>query len=492
MRRARGIAFLLAMAACLVVPAAFAEDAAVEVVASEESSDTAVEDEGDDPAAKKDEGDDDHGLALSDEPIPMLLDDELPPRTKPLLELGNPFLGTGAIEKGWELPTGAIWDPSFYVFGRYRTSLNYVSRSGVADDLLENPHRLDLFGNLQLSGTERVLFGVSPLHEEGQFSTYTISPDEQSGWTGHENFEITNIFFEGDFGEIFPKLDPHDRKPYDIGFSIGRQPIDFQDGMMFNDAIDSIGISRNNIFGPAFSNLRTTFIFGWGDIHRNNNVEDPNARVYAILTEADTRLSIIETDLAYVDSDLVGGGDGLYLGIGAVQRIGRWNTTIRVNGSHALDEESAAVSDGVLLFGELSTAPRGTHDVVYMNAFLGIDKYSSAARAPTAGGPLGRTGILFAAVGLGRFPPALGNRADDSFGAAVGYQKFIGPLAKSQLVVELGGRDSTKDGPGAVAVGTRYQRKLGVRYLLQVDGYVSASDGRGPNWGLRTELAVSF
>ena len=53
-------------------------------------------------------------------------------------------------------------------------------------------------------------------------------------------------------------------------------------------------------------------------------------------------------------------------------------------------------------------------------------------------------------------------------------------------------RESTASGPGAVAIGGRYQKKLGRRYLLQFDGYVSGQETQGPKWGLRSEIQVRF
>jgi hypothetical protein len=445
-----------------------------------------------DPADEEQRSGDPHfGLGLSEEVIPMLLEQDLPRRTAPLLELGPPLLGPGKLGEGIELPTGAVWSPALWIFGAYRTSVNYIT-GGDSEDILEWPHRLDLIFNLQLSGTERLVFNLQPLHRDGRFTGYTHRPDSRSGWQWESQLEVGTLFFEGELGEIFPRLDPTDRKGLDIGFAFGRQLIEFQDGIMFNDQIDSIGITRNSLTLPGVSNLRVTALFGWGDLHRDDNREDSGATVWALLSELDTRYSTIEVDLAYVDGDARpdSGGDGLYWGIGSTQRFGFFNTTFRVNGSHALDQESAAVSNGTLLFAEVSRHPRGTHDLVYVNAFWGIDRYSSAARSPTAGGPLGRTGLLFAAVGLGRFRPALGNRADDSYGAAIGYQRFWDG-ARTQLVLEAGARRSD-NGNDAAAAGFRLQRKLGRRYLLQLDGYVTEPQGGSSLFGLRTELMVRF
>ena len=60
---------------------------------------------------------------LSDEPISYRGDNELPLPTPPIFELGDVFLRPGNIKPGFELPTGAVWQPRFWVFGTIRSSL---------------------------------------------------------------------------------------------------------------------------------------------------------------------------------------------------------------------------------------------------------------------------------------------------------------------------------------------------------------------------------
>ena len=54
--------------------------------------------------------------------------EHFPKRPKPILELGDDFLGPGNIGKGWELATGAVWQPSVVVFGTYRTAMQPIGR----------------------------------------------------------------------------------------------------------------------------------------------------------------------------------------------------------------------------------------------------------------------------------------------------------------------------------------------------------------------------
>jgi hypothetical protein len=429
--------------------------------------------------------------ALSTKPLPYLSDKGLPARPAPLLEIGPKFLGTGNISKGFELPTGAVWQPALWVFGDLRTGIDYFD-NGKDDPIFEWANRLDLFANLRLSGTERLLVGISPLRSDNEFSGYTFKPNSADGWDDATNLDITTLFFEGDFGEIFPNLDPKDTGAYDVGFAIGRQPLFFQEGIMLNDTVDAIAITRDTVILPNIIDWRFTGLFGWNNVNRDDNIEDENALLFGLFTEADLRPSTVDLDFAYVSTDNGSGGDGVYVGVSSVQRLGFFNTTFLANLSVALEDQTAAVSNGGLLVAEVSrTLPHG-HDVVYGNAYWGIEEYSSAARDPTAGGPLGQVGILYAAVGLGRYGAALSNRADDSVGAAIGYQKFFN-RDRTQLIFELGGRLATDKGrTDAAAFGTRVQQAIGNRAQIQLDGFVSERENADTGLGLRTELLVRF
>ena len=439
--------------------------------------------------------------ALSNKPIPMVTEvdvvkvnppaDEVGPRTPPIVEIGPEFLNTGNIEPGIEMPTGAIWSPSLWVFGDYRTGIGYFNAPG-RPTTSEWSHRLDLFFNLQLSPTERILLGVQPLHRRGEFTSVVIKPDGRDSEFKF-NRHVETLFFEGEFGEIFPRLAPNDNEGLDFGFSVGRQQVFFQEGMMFNDVIDAVALTRDTIVLPGLSpDMRATLLFGWANVQRDNNVLDKDAYVFGLFTETDFLKSTVNVDAAYVESSDNNGGDGGFLGISAIQRIGHYNTAFRANGSVSFDRDSTVVDDGVLLFAEVSRTMTGSENIFYLNAFWGIENYSSAARAATTGGPLGQTGILYAAVGLGTYGAALGNRADDAFGFALGHQWFFN-RERTNFILEVGGRRDTA-GPNTVsgAIGGRLQIGLGDRYILQFDGFVVGRQRADFGTGLRSEFLVRF
>jgi hypothetical protein len=461
----------------------------------------------DETASARESGQQEHPSSLSDEGGPLALDG-FPARPKPLLELGEPFLGTGTLERGFRLPTGAVWQPAFLAFGTLRVAAQTFERGDQRTS--EIAGRLDLFGNLQLSGTERLVIGFRNLDRDGRFTSYVIDsnrPGDREGGRDEFNGRLESLFFEGDFGEIFPTLSRDDSSATDWGFSIGRQPLVFQEGLVVQDTIDALGLTRNTLLPKRTSNVRATLLVGWNDIDRTDhsaaraNREDDDALLLGLFTSTDVRRSTLDVDLVWVADDSSAtdgaGSDLMVGGLSAVQRVGLLNTSFRVAFSRALDRAGALASDGVVVFGELSWTPRGTHDLVYATAFLAIDDYVAAARDPSAGGPLGRAGIGFAAVGLGSFGAPLSNQAREVGGGAFGRQWFFDDTRK-QVVAELGVRIGTAaDVLDEAAITVRFQSALGRRFVWLIDafgGYREASQGitTRSSMGARFELVTKF
>lgn len=423
------------------------------------------------------------------------------------------FLEPGATGLELTLPTGAVWQPGFLIFGTYRTALQTFDDGDTK--FAEWANRLDIFMEVRLTGTERLVVGLRPLDQDGRFTSFNLQPKADNDWQEEFNTEITTLFFEGEIAELFPKLDVDDFKPLDLGFAVGRQPLVIQEGMLINDPIvDAVGIVRNALLPAGTSNLRLTFQYAWDEINRGNNfrgnnIEDKTAQLWGLFTQLDTKLSTINLDLAYVDSRVT--GDGFYAGLSAVQRIGHLNTSFRALGSFptsgevdpepATEEEEgrdprevAQNSRGYLFFGEVSWTPPHTHDLLYFNTFFGIDRFSSAARDPVTGGPLGRTGILFEAIGLGRYGSPLSNQADDAYGFSVGYQRLLDKEGRRQLVGELGGRKETRgDAKGAAGLAVRYQEAFGKQTVMQLDAFVAAEEQESSvSYGARIEFRFAF
>ena len=124
---------------------------------------------------------------FSDQPAPLALQG-FPQRPPPLLELGDKFLSTGNLQRGITLPTGEVISPNFWVFGTLRSAVQTFDNGGTGNArTTEWANRLDIFGNLQFSPTERILAGWRPvdqLHANGtdDFSGYRFEPLSSKGW----------------------------------------------------------------------------------------------------------------------------------------------------------------------------------------------------------------------------------------------------------------------------------------------------------------------
>ncbi len=439
------------------------------------------------------------GSRLSDHCRPLA---EIPPRPRPLIELGEPFLGTGTLGDGFKIPGGAVWQPSLVAFGSLRTALQGGNFRASGVELVEAVARLDLFGNLYLTQTERVLIGFRPLDQDGRFTGYTLrarpTAFAEEDFESFENFNITTLFMEGDLAELFPFLDPQDRRGLDVYFGVGRQPVAFQDGLLLNeDALDMVGLTRANMKLGSVVNARVTAAFGWGEVSRHGggaNVLDESAKLFGMFWEIDRRRSTWEIDAVYVAGDDVS-GSGVYVGIGDIRRIGKYNNTLRVLASFPAGDETFFNQQGVLIHNQLSWTPYHNHNLWYVNTFAGINHFRSAARGPSNGGPVGQLGILFAAPGIGRLGAPLGNEVDQSVGGAVGYQAFLADT-RQQIVLEAGGRYRLSDealNTNSVGGGIRYQAAVGRRFVFVLDGFGTwDNDFEEVNFGGRTELLLKF
>ncbi len=448
---------------------------------------------------------------LSDKPVPYAL---VPQRPALPVELGCKFLGTGPLPEPFELPGGAVWSPCLWVFGTYRQAFQTYEAVGAAGRNTEWVHRLDIFANLQLTTTEKCIVGLAPL-DKNRFTNFTRYSFESNqgleGGQGEFGVYVRTAFCEGDFGSLFPNLDIKGTKLIDYGFSFGRQQITFQEGIMINDFLDAVGLVRNNLHFPGFSNVRITALAAIDSIDRGTpatrqRLDSPG--LFGLFTQADTVGSTFNLDLLTIqDNDSNDtGGDGYWIGLSATQRgwnplkgIGTINTTYRVNASLAEGGDTTQVADGVLLSAEISWTPHSSDDIVYINPFWGIDRYTQASREPIVGGPLAPLGINFASPSLGNHLSELSSFNAQVLGLVLGYQAFWDNHRRN-LVLELAGvKDTTRglfdtDGIGVdgAAFSIQLQQAVGQHVQLQFDAFVSYLEGRDNGSGARAEFLFQF
>ncbi len=425
----------------------------------------------------------------------------LPPRPTLFAEIGDGFLDTGQLDAGFEVPVlGAVWQPRLWSYFIYRTAIQSFDNGapGVERET-EWAHRLDLFVNLQLTGTEKVVLGLRPFdnNRPNQFTRYTFSGINE-GFNDEFNYIPETLFFEGDLGSLFPVFDRRGVIPLDFGFTVGRQPITFQEGILINDTVDAFGLIRNNIPVPGFSNFRVSGMWAWNRLDRNDIARNSDEDMFALFAAADGHVSTYNLDMIYVRDD--GNGDGFYVGASAIQRIAAldgMSTAFRVNASFALEDEIAGnpgntVGDGVLLTAEFSKHPHGSDDIVYFNPFLAIGNFTQAGREPVVGGPLANTGILFASPALANYGAELNPFTDDDVGAAFGYQAFWDNNRRN-LILEIAGKHSySGQGFDTLGFGLQLQQAVGRHVQLTFEAFYALNEDRGDGAGARAEVQVVY
>jgi hypothetical protein len=436
---------------------------------------------------------------LKDEYVPFKSLGDIPARPGLLMELGDPFLDTGKLDAGFKVPIiGAVWQPRLWAYFINRTTVQTFDNGnpGRLRDT-EVANRMDLYANLQLTGTEKILLGLRPFdnNQPGRFTRYSFDGGNED-FNNELNLDIETLFFEGDLGSLFPNLDRAGMKPVDFGFTIGRQPITFQEGIIINDTIDAIGIVRNNLVVPGTSNFRVSAMWGWDRLDRNDRARGADTSMFALFTAADTHVSTYNLDMIYVD-DNSASGDAFYIGASAIQRIKAWggmSTAFRINNSIALDNEiSGNISGtGTLLSAEFSATPKGSDDIAYFNPFIGINNFTQAGREPILGGPLSSLGILFASPNLSTYGAEVSPFTDDVVGFAVGYQAFWDHHRRN-LILEVAGRHDT-DGNGfdQLGLGFQLQQAFGRRVQVQFESFYTFNEDRDNGSGVRLELLVVY
>ncbi len=439
---------------------------------------------GDDAAA---DSDDAHALALPEEPTELA---ELPARPRPIIDLGNRYLANEEISPGFTLPTGAVWQPSLLAWGALRSALQ--AETGRAVDQAQWANRLDLFGQLSLTATERFVIGLEPLQKRSRFSGYRFGVDgADAEIVGDVEAGIQTLFFEGDIGELFPRLDRDAWWPIDLGFSVGRMPVVYQDGFLLDDRLVGFGLVQNSILARHTSNLRVSVIGAWDGVNRGDNTQGGDAGLAGLSTEFDLYQATWAFDAVYVDGERR--TNGAVAGISMIRRIhDRWNLTTRALGSYATQRESPQLDRGLLGVVGVSVAPYRTHDLVYFNVAASYRNYTAAARSADRGGPLGRLGILFEAPGLGSIGSPLRNDTNRLLAGALGVQHFFSHR-RGQIVFELAGRSRHDEfRERTIAVGVRFQHAVGRHVIVRVDGY-AGDDREDDNFaGGRTELILKF
>ncbi len=433
------------------------------------------------------------------------------PVVRPLLEIGRDLYGPGEIGEGIAIfgEKNRI-TPQLLLFGDARTAIAY-NKDAAGKEVGQAAVDLNLFANLQLTGTERVLMFWEPLQNGANQTRWEFAgPDRDRKQDPSVKLgnQPTTLFFEGDLGAIVAGLSD-EYQPWDLPFSFGRMPLLFQNGIWLEDAFigAAFTIPAKNSAALGITNFDLTFFGGFQEITtpgvRNGagQQDDAEAAMIGVAGFFDVAEGYLETGVAYIHDKDKSDGDFSYLNLTAgfsKRYFGTVSNATRaiMNVGQAPGGGRKKAANGFLLLSENAFITHLPLTLIpYANFWLGKDNPQSVARAGAAGGVLKNTGLAFETDNLTGFP-TLDPTAGDTLGGAIGVQYLFG--LDQQLVAEVAAVIPWDGENGAVsdnqyAFSLRYQIPITNQFIIRADAIYGVQDGPADDlYGARLELRYKF
>lgn len=395
---------------------------------------------------------------------------------RPWVELGREFYGSGLFPPppGWFGPVN-LAQPQFLVYGDFRTGVGFA-RNQIGDQRVW-ANRLNLDFDYRLTSTERIHAFMGPTDSGNRFTGVDFN-NGRAEFVDEFDAELDTVFFEGDMGQIVGGLNGV-QHPFDLPFTFGLTPLLFQNGIWMEDAVAGVAwtIPARNSPALNWSNFDTTFFVAVDQINSPAFGLDNNAAdAFGTATFIDAYEGYIEAGYAYLD-DTKNLGRSYHNATLAFTRryYHRLSNSVRWVGNFGQEgDRDLRTADGNLIIVENALVSATPYTVVpYFNAWCGIGRTQSVARAAGSGGILRNTGINFETDGLTGFP-TLDATGFNTYGGAVGLN-LLGASFQDQWVVEFaalgvhGSEQVRVATDNQYAVGTRYQRPLSNRALIRTD-----------------------
>ena len=409
---------------------------------------------------------------------------------RPLLELGQPWYQLGQLSPGKSfLGKHNNVNPQLIVFGDHRTA--YASNTVNGDNTSQIAWELNTFWSLFVTGTERIVWGVSPF-DNGGGNTRWLLDDDRFEFEGDFDFDFG--YLEGDLGAITGGF-IGETLPFDLPFAAGLTPIFIQNGIWINDALEGIFFTAPARNSPLLniSNFDITFAYVYDQIDSDAFEGDNSAaKAYAAFAFIEALNGYFEIDYAFLEDRSDRDRSYHNIGLAFTRRFGRFiSHSSRVIANTGQDVAFGdQTADGVLLLSENSLITRNPYTVIpYFNFFAGFDTPQSFAGDQE----LVNTGILFESDGLTGYP-TLDARAQDTFGYAVGLNLLAQDFSQ-QLILETAAvfRNDDSDLAGdQYGVGMRYQLPLSNSWIFRTDAMYGFFRGDDDDFGTRVELRKKF
>lgn len=422
------------------------------------------------------------------------------------LSIGRDELyGTGEVGEGIVLfGEKNRFFPHLLVFGDWRTAVAFNKNNG--NEVGQIATRLNLFADLKLTATERILMFYEPLRNNGQ-ATRLVFEDDNSNGTSFE-FEIedepTTLFFEGDAGAIIAGL-TDTFQSYDRPIAFGRVPLLFQNGVWMDDAFlgGAFTIPAQNSSALDITNYDLTFFAAGAEVTTGAFVKDTGgnddneAAMIGVKGFFDLQEGYLELGAAYLHDKKQKDDDESYLNLTAAfskRYFGKVSNATRliVNVGQESPRVGKRTADGFLLISENAFITHLPLTLIpYANFWIGKDSPQPAAKAD---GVLKNVSLAMETDALTGFP-TLDATGQDTFGGALGVQYLFS--LEQQLVVDVtavipwdGENGGAQD--EQFALSARYQIPLSNQWIFRADAMYGALVNQEDIFGARMELRLKF
>ena len=406
---------------------------------------------------------------------------------RPLLELGRPIYTEGPFQEGINLiGRKNLIFPALSVYGDIRTAVGYNDNGANENGLVAT--RLNLDVDLKLTSTERIHAFLRPLDRGGVFTQYEFFGDDRDQDDFRTDLNLETLFLEGDLGAITAGIT--DRyNSVDIPFSVGLQPLLFQNGIWMEDAFIGGALAIPALNSPMLdiSNMDFTFFGGFDKVTTPairddvGDLADHSVAIFGAATFIEANEGFWEAGFGRIEGE--DGFDELSYNsatLAFTRRYGRrLSNSLRAIYTFDQDRDNNAqqTADGwmFLIENSLITSKPLTF-IPYANFWAGFDRPQPLA---DDSGLLKNTGINFETNGLTGFP-RLDDTGHDTWGGAIGVQHLF--ALDQQVVLEFASVQimGDKNEPGRAAVDDQYA--LGFRYQLPI----------AKSWILRADAMYGF
>lgn len=362
-----------------------------------------------------------------------------------------------------------MWEPRLVAYGGYQLFAQALEVGDDRQDLIG--HQLLIDVDFKATSTERIHLQFRPIGERNTGGSY-YQFNDPVGYVDNSTAIPERWWFEGEIASMFGGYVDDPFVPRDYVITAGKFPYVLHNGLLLNDDITGVILSKNNIYLGQLSNLNLQFFTAFDDV---DAYEENTGNLYGVHATADYRRVLAEFTYAWVEHPFDSQRSAHYMAASATILSGPRTLAARIFGKFG--DSSGRGSGGLFVLESNWTRTwhhglcgLGVFDkgVYYANAFAATRGWNSIS-----GGNFDRLRTAFAVN------PLIGVSAsadpDDTAGVALGVQMF-GHHEDYFLVPEIA--FETPQGDATFGFGLDFQIKTGKRSFFDARGIITTSDNQ--------------